>query len=617
MAREEIDRLEADEARLIDELKVLLLPRDPADDGNVIIEIRAGAGGEEAALFAAELLRMYLPLRRAPPLPRRGDLPQRDRHRRGQGGDRRDHRRRRLLAPQVRGRDPPRPAGPGHRVVGPDPHLDRDRRRAARGRGDRDRDRRGARPPDRGQALVGTGRPVASTRPTRRSGSPTSHRAWSSRSRTRRASTRTRPRRWPSCGPGSRTSSVQKQREADSAARRSMIGAGDRADKIRTYNFPQDRVTDHRIGMDLSNLPEVLDGDLDRLIDALITTDQAERLSALVDGDEEPRRPDRADEVERGVVSSRRACPGPWRPSRSCCRSESSVSAPPARRARGSTPSCCWRGRCGLDRTRIIAHPEAPVGRVRGGRATRRTSPAGEQGEPVAYIRGLKEFHGLAFAVDARALIPRPETERLVDLAEAEVVARLLAAPRPPGTPARPGRRRRHRQRRRSRSRWRSPCGAGGCSTRSISWPPRSIRTRSGWRARTPWRTSSRTGSSSSSPTCCRWTASLLDVVGANLPYIPTDDDRSPAGRRLVRAARRTRRRPGRAGRRSVPCSSVCRGSSGPTASPSSRSGRTRRDSVTALVAEQMPDWTCEVLPDLAGLPRVARIEPAQPEPAR
>jgi peptide chain release factor 1 len=75
----------------------------------------------------------------------------------------------------------------------------------------------------------------------------------------------------------------QKQREEDSATRRSMIGGGDRADKIRTYNYPQDRVTDHRVGMDLSNLPRVLGGDLDRLIDTLITTDQAERLSALVE----------------------------------------------------------------------------------------------------------------------------------------------------------------------------------------------------------------------------------------------------------------------------------------------------------------------------------------------
>jgi len=64
-----------------------------------------------------------------------------------------------------------------------------------------------------------------------------------------------------------------------------MVGAGDRADKIRTYNFPQDRVTDHRVNLDLSNLPKVLGGDLDRLINELLTTDQAQRLSALVEAD--------------------------------------------------------------------------------------------------------------------------------------------------------------------------------------------------------------------------------------------------------------------------------------------------------------------------------------------
>ena len=74
---------------------------------------------------------------------------------------------------------------------------------------------------------------------------------------------------------------LAEEREASSAARRSMVGAGDRSEKVRTYNFPQDRVTDHRIGMDLSNLPGVLEGNLDRLIDALITTDQADRLGTL------------------------------------------------------------------------------------------------------------------------------------------------------------------------------------------------------------------------------------------------------------------------------------------------------------------------------------------------
>ncbi|MES1239675.1 MAG: PCRF domain-containing protein, partial [Chloroflexota bacterium] len=60
LAHDEIERLSAVEASLVEELKLLLLPRDPADDGNVILEIRAGAGGDEAALFAGELLQMYL-----------------------------------------------------------------------------------------------------------------------------------------------------------------------------------------------------------------------------------------------------------------------------------------------------------------------------------------------------------------------------------------------------------------------------------------------------------------------------------------------------------------------------------------------------------------------------
>jgi peptide chain release factor 1 len=66
-----------------------------------------------------------------------------------------------------------------------------------------------------------------------------------------------------------------------------MVGAGDRSDKIRTYNFPQDRVTDHRIKLDLSALPRVMDGDIDRLIDALIMADQADRLASLTGDDDD------------------------------------------------------------------------------------------------------------------------------------------------------------------------------------------------------------------------------------------------------------------------------------------------------------------------------------------
>jgi peptide chain release factor 1 len=73
--------------------------------------------------------------------------------------------------------------------------------------------------------------------------------------------------------------------EAEAAQRRSMVGSGERSEKIRTYNFPQDRVTDHRVGVDLHNLPGVLDGDLDRLIDTLIATYQAERLASLAEAE--------------------------------------------------------------------------------------------------------------------------------------------------------------------------------------------------------------------------------------------------------------------------------------------------------------------------------------------
>jgi release factor glutamine methyltransferase len=88
----------------------------------------------------------------------------------------------------------------------------------------------------------------------------------------------------------------------------------------------------------------------------------------------------------------------------------------------------------GTDRTVVIAHPEAPIDDAP--LATYEAHLARrEAGEPVAYIRGFKEFYGLAFAVDARALIPRPETERIVELAEREVMGRLAAAPRPAGAP--------------------------------------------------------------------------------------------------------------------------------------------------------------------------------------
>ena len=70
----------------------------------------------------------------------------------------------------------------------------------------------------------------------------------------------------------------RKQEEEITKQRRSQVGTGERAEKIRTYNFPQDRITDHRVGQTFHNLPRILGGELDNLIDALATSDQAEQL---------------------------------------------------------------------------------------------------------------------------------------------------------------------------------------------------------------------------------------------------------------------------------------------------------------------------------------------------
>ena len=280
MARDEVDRLEADETRQVEELKVLLLPRDPADDGNVILEIRAGAGGEEAALFASELLRMYLRYaerhRFTPEVMSLnetgiGGIKEAIVRIEGDGAYSRlkfeggTHRVQRVPATESSGRIHTSTATV---VVMPEVeeteiHIDEER--------DLRIDVKRSSGPG-GQSVNTTDSAVRITHlPTglvvEIQDEKSQHKNKAKALAVLRARLQDLEKR--------------RQREADSVARRSMIGSGDRADKIRTYNFPQDRLTDHRVNVDLSSLPRVMDGDLDRLIDTLITTDQAQILADL------------------------------------------------------------------------------------------------------------------------------------------------------------------------------------------------------------------------------------------------------------------------------------------------------------------------------------------------
>jgi peptide chain release factor 1 len=280
MARDEIERLEALEERLLADLRVLLLPRDPNDDRDVILEIRAGAGGEEAALFAAELYRMYA--RYA------------DRHRftpelmslneTGIGGIKEAivsihgdgaysrlkfeggvHRVQRIPATESSGRIHTSTATV---VVMPEAdeveiEIDEDK--------DLRIDVKRSSGPG-GQSVNTTDSAVRITHlPTglvvEIQDEKSQHKNKAKALSVLRSRLLERK--------------LAEQREADSATRRLMVGSGDRSDKVRTYNFPQDRVTDHRIGKTVHNLPAVMDGEIDELIDALQMADQAELLAAV------------------------------------------------------------------------------------------------------------------------------------------------------------------------------------------------------------------------------------------------------------------------------------------------------------------------------------------------
>ena len=270
-AREKITELEQ-------KLKVLLLPKDPNDDKNVIVEIRAGAGGDEAALFAAEIYRMYVHY--AESRRWKAELLEADEIGiggmksvsfmiKGQGAysvmkyESGVHRVQRVPETESGGRIhtstvtvavmPEADEEVDIQIDEKDIRIDVMR---ASGNG--------------GQCVNTTDSAVRLTH------YPTGIVVYS---QTEKSQIQNKAKAFALLKTKLYDIECQKRHDAEAEARRSQIGTGDRSEKIRTYNFPQGRVTDHRIGLTLYKLDKILNGDIQEIIDACIAADQAAKLA--------------------------------------------------------------------------------------------------------------------------------------------------------------------------------------------------------------------------------------------------------------------------------------------------------------------------------------------------
>ena len=279
LAKEELNDNKKRVEELEQELKILLLPKDPNDEKNVIVEIRAGAGGDEAALFAAEIYRMYMHYAES----QRWKVELVECEEIGIGGmktvtfmidgkgayskmkyESGVHRVQRVPETESGGRIHtstitvavmPEAEDVDIQIDEKDIRIDVMR---ASGNG--------------GQCVNTTDSAVRLTH------YPTGIVIYS---QTEKSQLQNKDKAFALLRAKLYDLECQKRHVAESEARKRQIGTGDRSEKIRTYNFPQGRVTDHRIGLTLYKLDKIMNGDIQEIIDACIAADQAAKLANM------------------------------------------------------------------------------------------------------------------------------------------------------------------------------------------------------------------------------------------------------------------------------------------------------------------------------------------------
>ena len=279
MAQEELRQAKADKERLYEELRVLLLPRDPNDGKNVIMELRGGVGGEESALFAADLYRMYSMYAEKHGWKiellnyndtELGGVKEADFILNGAGAWSRlkfesgVHRVQRVPETESGGRVHtstatvavmPQAEEVDFALDMKDLRIDTFRSSGAGG-----------------QHINKTSSAIRVTH------IPT---GMVVECQNERSQFQNKDKALEILRSRLLAQKQKEQQDAINSERQGQVGTGDRSEKIRTYNFPQDRCTDHRIGLTVHNLAKILDGNLDEVIDALATREQAEKLQKL------------------------------------------------------------------------------------------------------------------------------------------------------------------------------------------------------------------------------------------------------------------------------------------------------------------------------------------------